>query len=61
MVILWYDFYLICGSENRGTQRLSHASFAMKASLLSGRNFLAFPLPVGGKIAGARLAAHRSC
>ena len=51
-MILQYDFHLIFTSENIESQRLSHhASLALKASLLSGRNLIAYPLPMGGKVA----------
>ena len=37
-----------------------HASLALKASLLSGRNLIAYPLPIGGKAAEALQATLRS-
>ena len=32
---------------------LVYASLALKAFLLSGRNLIAYPLPIGGKVAEA--------
>ena len=52
MIILQHDFHLIVTSEIIGSRRLSHhASLALKASLLSGRNLIAYPIPIGGKVA----------
>ena len=43
---------LIFTSEKIGSQCLSHhASLALKASLLSGRNLIAYPLLIGGNVA----------
>ena len=48
-------------SENIGSKRLSyHASLALKASLLSGRNLIVYPLPIGGKVAETLQATLRS-
>ena len=61
MIILQYDFHLIFTSENIGSKRLSrHASLALKASLLSGRNLIAYPLPSGGKVAETLLTSLQS-
>ena len=46
-------------AENIGFQRLSHASSALKASFLSGRNLVAFRVIVGEKVAGTLQATHR--
>jgi len=37
-----------------------HASLALKAFLLSGRNLIAYPLPICGKVAEALEASLRS-
>ena len=61
MIILQYDFHLIFTSENIGSQGLSHhASLALKASLLAGRNLIAYPLPIGGKVAETLQATLQS-
>ena len=61
MIILQYDFHLIFRSDNIGSQRLSHhVSLALKASLLSGRNLIAYLLPIGGKVAETLQASLES-
>ena len=44
-----FRFYLYV-REHR-ISSLCHASLALKASLLSGRNLISYPLPIGGKVA----------
>ena len=61
VIILQYDFHLVFTSENIGSERSAyHASFTLTASLLSGRNLIAYPLPIGRKVWETLQATLRS-
>ena len=61
VIILQYDFHLVFTSENIGSERSAHhGSLTLKASLLSGRNLIAYPLPIGGKVWETPQATLRS-